>query len=608
MHRGCIVWTPTRPLSGRWTPRPDLACVCVLALLGRVGRAGLPGLFWCASPFLWPFCPSSLFGPLRAGVARALGAFFSFPLSSHLSSCTPLSPAFCASRAWVPWALTLRVHSYPPLFFFFSFFFPGFHLVSSVFCPLAPPFLLFFVLAPFPPPRPVFLYFFSSCFVLFPLLLPPRGPLCFCFRCLGPWRLVVPPPPIFLSFFPLFFSLLFLPFLPPLRASLVSAFPLFPALGALVLGALSPPTPPAVSHSFSLFFVFFVVVLPSRFSLVPGALGALGLCSAWVGFFFLLCVRPCVWCVRCVLGLLSALFFAGAALLLRSRWLVLCVVACGCWVFAAGSGCPLLFSAAVLWRGWFCLAALLAALLCALVCCGVPLPCAVSCALWLCIAVWCRPVVPCCPFCFVLWSVWRCVAPWRHLWRIVLFFVVLCSVPPSCHPVPCSAGVWALFGAWCRCMCLLVGLVAWFCFLVARVGPGVLVRPLAARPAVWRAGAVSCRVLRPVPCPVVPCCLVVLCCLAVLCVGPCCLFSFFLLSSFPLQKSPAVSPLLWKLSENEKMKMFSTTKLDTTQLTHAVRQQYQGYISVFPVATQPQRWWSSLQGVDRVSPGAGRLS
>ena len=28
------------------------ACVRVLALLGRVGRAGLPGAFWCASPFL----------------------------------------------------------------------------------------------------------------------------------------------------------------------------------------------------------------------------------------------------------------------------------------------------------------------------------------------------------------------------------------------------------------------------------------------------------------------------------------------------------------------------------------------------------------------------
>ena len=46
MHRGCFVWTPTPPLSGRRTPRPGPARVCVRALLGRVGRAGLPGAFW----------------------------------------------------------------------------------------------------------------------------------------------------------------------------------------------------------------------------------------------------------------------------------------------------------------------------------------------------------------------------------------------------------------------------------------------------------------------------------------------------------------------------------------------------------------------------------
>ena len=156
--------------------------------------------------------------------------------------------------------------------------------------------------------------------------------------------------------------------------------------------------------------------------------------------------------------------------------------------------------------------------------------CYVLCSVALCCRVVCA-VAPCCPFCLVLWSVWRCVAPWHCLWWVVLFFVVLCSVPPSCRPLPCSAAVWALFGAWCRCPCLLVGLIAWFCFLVARVGPGVLVWPLAALPAVWCAGAVSCGVLRPVLCPVALCCVVVLCCLAVLCVCLCCWFLFFLLSS-----------------------------------------------------------------------------
>ena len=36
------------------------ACVRLRALLGRVGQAGLPGAFWCASPFLWPFLVRSL--------------------------------------------------------------------------------------------------------------------------------------------------------------------------------------------------------------------------------------------------------------------------------------------------------------------------------------------------------------------------------------------------------------------------------------------------------------------------------------------------------------------------------------------------------------------
>ena len=40
-------WARTRP-SGRRLVR---VCVRVRALLGRVGRAGLPGAFWCASPF-----------------------------------------------------------------------------------------------------------------------------------------------------------------------------------------------------------------------------------------------------------------------------------------------------------------------------------------------------------------------------------------------------------------------------------------------------------------------------------------------------------------------------------------------------------------------------
>ena len=49
-------------LSHPRLPALSAGCPCVLvrALLGRVGRAGLPAAFWCASPFLWPFWVRSL--------------------------------------------------------------------------------------------------------------------------------------------------------------------------------------------------------------------------------------------------------------------------------------------------------------------------------------------------------------------------------------------------------------------------------------------------------------------------------------------------------------------------------------------------------------------
>ena len=236
--------------------------------------------------------------------------------------------------------------------------------------------------------------------------------------------------------------------------------------------------------------------------------------SAWLGSFFVLRVRPCVWCVRCVPRLPSASFLAAAAVLLCSRWLVSCIVACGCGVVAAGSGWPLLFSPGVLWRRWSCLAAWLAALLCALVCCGVPLPCVVSCVLWLCVAVWRRFVVPCCLFCFDLLSASRCVAPWRRLWCVVHFFG-WCSVPPSCA-LGCSLLVWlpasrvvsfALAGAVCCCLWL-PGVCCWVSlpavvFLWRVVSWVLLPGRVGCCPAVCF-GSLWCRVpLRCVPCSVV---------------------------------------------------------------------------------------------------------
>ena len=56
------------------------ACVRVLALLGRVGRAGLPGAFWCASPF-----PLAALAFCFAWPLRSLCFFFPCPCPRCLS-------------------------------------------------------------------------------------------------------------------------------------------------------------------------------------------------------------------------------------------------------------------------------------------------------------------------------------------------------------------------------------------------------------------------------------------------------------------------------------------------------------------------------------------
>ena len=139
----------------------------------------------------------------------------------------------------------------------------------------------------------------------------------------------------------------------------------------------------------------------------------------------------------------SASFLAGGALLPRSRWLVLCVVACCCWVYVAGSGCPLLFSARVLCCGCSCLVMWLAALLCAVVCCGAPLPRVVSRVLCCYVAVWCCAVGPCCPFCsagraglfpYPVCAV-PCCAVLARLRRVVFFPCRLRLCFCSCFPL-----------------------------------------------------------------------------------------------------------------------------------------------------------------------------
>ena len=139
MHRGCFVWTPTPPLLGRR----------VRALLGRVGRAGLLGAFWCPSPFLWPFMVRSLLVRRPPGwVCPVCGCcwffLFSFPPPPSLRHRCVLLCRSSGPGCLGPWHLVA-----PPPFF----------------CP--PPcclwrFLLSGCLGPLRPPP-----FFFLCFLFF---------------------------------------------------------------------------------------------------------------------------------------------------------------------------------------------------------------------------------------------------------------------------------------------------------------------------------------------------------------------------------------------------------------------------------------------------------
>ena len=216
--------------------------------------------------------------------------------------------------------------------------------------------------------------------------------------------------------------------------------------------------------------------------------------------------------------------------------LLSCVVFCGA---VLSRGAVLLCSAVVLRCCW--------GLLCPPVGCRAVLCCAVGwlCCLWpgggVC-ALWCS--FPCAvrslssPLCALRCPVVLAVVP---------CFPVSCAVALCCRVVLCCRALLSFCGAVCVGFALLrpvvrrqCGLRCCWCLVLWRVlvrcGVSLGVLRCGGAALVCRGVllccALSCGVLRPVPCPAVLCCPAVLWCL------------FFLLSCFPLLKTPAVFPCL----------------------------------------------------------------
>ena len=492
-----------RPRSG-WGC-PDCGCCRFFspfpccASFTRAFRVFLPGLPWALAS-----C-----GPLaRAPLFCFWFFFFFFSLCAAVVSGVLCFPARGALGLGVLWSSRPCPHYFSFFSFFFLFVFSfapsclrG-SVISSPGChgPCRPParprclffFCLFFVFLLHPPP-----------FVVFSFCLP-----CSCF--------------LFVSFFFSFFSLL--PFFFCLGVPVVRRLVWYvcPGLWDVVLcGAVGvvPRRGPVCACAVSLGGPWLCPFCVCCCLSCCGVVDCFVFCPPLCGVLVLgLVLAPCCWSplllpgpllspvavfcpgVRCCVALgcrlscgvpLSALCLAGGAVLFCSRWLVLCVVACGYRVFVAGSDCLLLFSAGVCCRGCSRLAAWLAALLCAVVWFGAPLPCAVSRVLWCCVAVWLLS----CGALLSVFSLWWC---WFVSFPCVALRVVLFSAGLVC----------AVVGASCCgvSLCVVVSPMA-FC--------GVVVLS-------WCVVVSCCGVL----CSVVLCRLLVPFCWAVLCVFLCCGYSF----------------------------------------------------------------------------------
>ena len=445
----------------------------VLALCGRVGRAGLLGALWCASPF-----------PLAA-----LSFCFAWPPPA----CGGLPLPRCCCRSSLPCA---------PLVFFFFFFFS-----SPLRAPVVSGFLRFPAQGA-PGLGAVFWLFFlaSRCLALRALsprlCLPLRRWLHSAGSCPPPLcvsRLFVAPAGCLGVFFLFFFFFFFLraPLLSPACSGLRPRVPWASALcvvcfvGLPLLGSRCA-FPSFVLFAWPLAAPWWLLPPPplcvSRFSSLP--LGAV--CRV-------LCCAVCPW-VRCCAALLRVVW-PGAVLLCA---VLLC---CARLVPLLVAPCPL---------------ALLVALgPCALRRCVLrcsPTLCALSCVCFV-VARWCVLLFAallcavCVPGCCAVRSLSSPLCA-------VLYFAVLVRSRCAVRVVRAVAGAWCCGALLCVVLFPLVcrgaplGLVARGCLLVACFGVGVPVRPRGLLPCGWCGllwcPAFLCRVLW--CCAVAWFCSVVLCC------------------------------------------------------------------------------------------------
>ena len=582
---GAVPPPAARPLE-RSAGVPVCVCVRVRALLGRVGRAGLPGAFWCASPFS----------------VAALSFCFAWPPPGW--GCPPLSP--CCCRSSLPWGFVLVV------FFFFFVFSSSFFFLRAP--PLSPAF------SGFRPrvPRASALALFALLACRFSVLpaLAPRS----CFRLAVGCSLVVaaPPPPFVSRGFRRCRSVLCavlccaslgaaLRVVSPgvvlscavLRSFGAAACCAVPSGAARRPGALCP-----AALCFAVFprAVCSVLCVFCRGAVVRAVVRRAALCCACPGVLccaFLLLSALCGALLRCA-GALALYCSCGACCCWRlALWCaaVCCAVSCGVpwcgarsvgpWLFAGGvfrCRCPCLAAwSASLWLVWFavvpCFPVSCSVVLCCrvvLCCCAPPSFCgavgACFALLWavvLCCvvllagcAVFCPVVVSACCGALFLVPCVPCLLPSVRCGALLCWLwcpASLCCVLWRCAVMWCRAVVLC-----CRCAVLFVfalpscGLSCGACVVCAVVGASCCgVSPCVVVSPVLRCGgaalvcrgvllccALSCGVLRSVPCPAVPCCPAVLCWLAVLCGCLRCWCLFLLLSPFPLLKTPAVFPCL----------------------------------------------------------------